>query len=70
MKKTLKNKTKLFHLMKLSLIQCCLAMIFVGVSLAKDVSAQDILNKKISIHLEKQDFERAIEIRDELRKIN
>ena len=40
--------------MKLSLIQCCIAMIFTGVSLARDVTAQELLNRKISIQIENQ----------------
>ncbi len=42
--------------MKLTLIQCCIAMIFAGVSLARDVSAQELLNRKISIQIENQDL--------------
>jgi TonB-dependent starch-binding outer membrane protein SusC len=56
MKKTIQFKKKLFHFMKLSLIQICIAMIFVGVSLAKDAEAQEILNRKISIRIENQNF--------------
>ena len=40
--------------MKLSLIQCVIAVIFAGVSLARDVSAQELLNRKISIQIENQ----------------
>lgn len=46
--------------MKLSLIQCCIAMIFAGVCLARDVSGQDLLNRKISIRIENQDLEGVI----------
>ena len=46
--------------MKLSLIQCCIAMIFAGVSLANDVAAQELLNRKISIRVENQNFETII----------
>lgn len=40
--------------MKLSLVQCCFAMIFTGVSLARDVAAQELLTRKISIQIENQ----------------
>ena len=40
--------------MKLSLIQSFIAMIFTGVSLARDVSAQELLNRKISVQIENQ----------------
>lgn len=60
MKKKLLFKKRLLQLVKLSLVQCCIAMIFVGVLLAKDTFVNDVLNKKISIHIEKQDFERAL----------
>jgi TonB-linked SusC/RagA family outer membrane protein len=54
MKKRLQNQTRLIRFMKLSLIQCCIAMIFTGVSLARDVTAQELLNRKISIQIENQ----------------
>lgn len=60
MKKRLQIKKKLRHLMKLSLIQMCIAMIFAGVSLAKNAEAQELLNRKVSIRIENQDFESAI----------
>lgn len=60
MKKTPQFKKNLIHLMKLSLIQCCIAMIFAGVSLAKDAEAQELLNRKVSVHIENLNFENAI----------
>ena len=48
--------------MKLSLIQCFLAMIFMGVSLAKDVSAQELLNKKVNISIENQELKQVLSI--------
>ncbi len=60
MKKTLQIKRKLLYVMKLSLIQVCIAMIFVGVSLAKNAEAQELLNRTVSIHIENQDFASAI----------
>lgn len=46
--------------MKISLFQVCIAMIFASVSLAKTAEAQELLNRKISIHIENQDLEDAI----------
>lgn len=46
--------------MRISLFQVCIAMIFAGVSLAKNAEAQDLLNRKISIRIENQDLEDAI----------
>lgn len=62
MKKRLQIKKKLLTLMKLSLIQMCFAVIFASVSLAKDAEAQELLNRKVSIHIENQNFESAISI--------
>ena len=60
MKKNLQFKRKLIHLMKLSLIQCCIALIFAGVSMARDVSAQEILNRKVNISIENQELKRVL----------
>ena len=46
--------------MRISLFQVCIAIIFAGVSLAKNAEAQDLLNRKISIRIENQDLEDAI----------
>ena len=46
--------------MKLSLIQCCIAMIFAGVSLARNADAQGVLNRKVSIHLDNQNLDIAL----------
>lgn len=62
MKKNLQIKKLIIHLMKLSLIQCCIAMIFAGVSLARDVSSQDLLNRKVNISIENQELKRALSI--------
>ncbi len=56
MKKRLQIQKRLIRFMKLSLIQSLIAMIFTGVSLARDVSAQELLNRKISIQIENQDI--------------
>ena len=45
MKKKLQIKDKIHRLMKLSLIQICIAMIFASVCLAKNAEAQDLLSK-------------------------
>lgn len=55
MKKRLQIQKRLIRFMKLSLIQSFIAMIFTGVSLARDVSAQELLNRKISVQIEHQD---------------
>jgi TonB-linked SusC/RagA family outer membrane protein len=54
MKKRLQNQTRLIRFMKLSLTQCCIAMVFTGVSLARAVTAQELLNRKISVQIENQ----------------
>ncbi|MEZ4901644.1 MAG: carboxypeptidase-like regulatory domain-containing protein [Spirosomataceae bacterium] len=54
MKKRLQIQKRLIRFMKLSLIQSFIAMIFTGISLARDVSAQELLNRKISIQIENQ----------------
>ncbi|WP_229251078.1 TonB-dependent receptor [Emticicia sp. BO119] len=48
--------------MKLSLLHCCIAMIFTGISLAKDAEAQELLNRKVSVQIENRNFEDAISI--------
>ena len=54
MKTKVRFKPLFYHLMKLSLIQCLLAVIFTGVSLANEVNAQEILKQKVSVHVENQ----------------
>ncbi|WP_097128674.1 SusC/RagA family TonB-linked outer membrane protein [Spirosoma fluviale] len=53
MKKPIPVQT-LLYFMKLSVLQVCLAMTFSGVSLALDVTAQEILTKRVSFRLENQ----------------
>ena len=60
MKKRLQIQKNLIRLMKFSLIQCCIAMIFVGVSLARDVVAQELLSRKISIQIDNQSMSSAL----------
>ncbi|TDB62744.1 TonB-dependent receptor [Arundinibacter roseus] len=49
MKKSLQKQKKLLVLMRISLVQLCIAVIFAGFSLARDASAQELLNQKISL---------------------
>ena len=53
MKRQLFLNQFLFRLMKISLLQAFLAVIFTGVSLANEVSAQELLNRTISLNVEK-----------------
>jgi TonB-linked SusC/RagA family outer membrane protein len=56
MKKKLQLQQKLIQLMKLTLMQFCLAVVFAGASLARDASAQELLSKKVSIRIENLDI--------------
>lgn len=55
MKKRLQIQKKLISFLKISLIQSFIAIIFTGISLARDASAQELLNRKISVQIENQD---------------
>ncbi|WP_229600022.1 TonB-dependent receptor [Runella sp. SP2] len=55
--------------MKLSLIQCLLAVIFTGVSLANEVNAQEILKQKVSVHVENQGVRQALTVIEKQIKI-
>ncbi|CAN5278769.1 TonB-dependent receptor [soil metagenome] len=55
MKKTVRIQKELIHLMKLSLLHISIAIIFAGVSLARDVTAQELLDRKINIRVTNQD---------------
>lgn len=57
MKKRLQFKKRLFNLMRLSLIHYCLAIIFAGVSFAKEADGQGLLDQKVTIRIENQNFE-------------
>ena len=59
MKKTVPFQT-LIHLMKLSLWQALLAVIFTGISLAHDATAQELLTKRVSFHLENQGLRKVL----------
>jgi TonB-linked SusC/RagA family outer membrane protein len=56
MKKKLQLQQKLFQFMKLTLVQLCITIIFVGVSFARDVSAQETLSRKVSLRVENVDI--------------
>lgn len=62
MKKPVRFKPLLFHLMKISLIQCLVAVIFTGVSLAHDASAQELLQKRISLKIENQEIRQVLSV--------
>ncbi len=46
--------------MKISLIQCLVAVIFTGVSLAHDASAQEVLQKRITLKIENQEIRQVL----------
>jgi TonB-linked SusC/RagA family outer membrane protein len=60
MKRQLFLNQFLFRLMKISLLQAFLAVIFTGVSLANEVSAQELLTRTISLNVEKQDLRKVL----------
>lgn len=69
MKTKVRFKPLFYHLMKLSLIQCLLAVIFTGVSLANEVNAQEILKQKVSVHVENQGVRQALTVIEKQIKI-
>lgn len=50
----------IIHLMKISLFQLSLAIVFAGVSLAGDVTAQELLNRRVSLRLDNQNLVTAL----------
>ena len=70
MKKTVLLKRKFKLLMKFSFTQLCIAMVCMGISLAKNVDAQEILNQKINLHLLNQDLEQVLEVIEKQADIN
>ena len=60
MKKPVRFKPLVFHLMKISLIQCLVAVIFTGVSLAHDASAQELLQKRVTLKIENQEIRKVL----------
>lgn len=69
MKKKVRFKPLVYHLMKISLIQCLLAVIFTGVSLARVASAQEILNQRVTIHVENQEIKKALSALEKQAKV-
>jgi TonB-linked SusC/RagA family outer membrane protein len=60
MKRQLFLNPLFFHLMKISLLQAILAVIFTGVSLAHEAAGQELLKRKVSISVEKQDIRKVL----------
>jgi TonB-linked SusC/RagA family outer membrane protein len=60
MKKALQKQKKLLVLMRISLVQLCIAVIFAGFSLARDASAQELLNQKITLKVVNQDIRKIL----------
>jgi TonB-linked SusC/RagA family outer membrane protein len=50
----------LLRLMKISLLQAFLAVIFMGVSLAHDASSQELLKKRINLNVENQELRKVL----------
>lgn len=69
MKTKVRIKPLFYHLMKLSLIQCLLAVIFTGVSLANEANAQEILKQKVSVRVENQGVRQALTVIEKQIKI-
>lgn len=69
MKKTVRFKPLVYHLMKISLIQCVLAVIFTGISLAREAGAQEILQQRVTINVENQDVRKALTVIEKQVKI-
>jgi TonB-linked SusC/RagA family outer membrane protein len=60
MKNQLFLNSLFIRLMKISLIQVFLAVIFTGVSMAYDVSAQELLNRKVNLNVENQELRKVL----------
>ena len=54
MKKQLLNQEILYRLMRISLLQVCIAVIFASASFARVADAQELLNRKISMKIQNQ----------------
>ncbi|TDB62335.1 TonB-dependent receptor [Arundinibacter roseus] len=48
--------------MRISLMQCLMAVIFTGVTVAHDASAQELLQKRLSLTIENQDVRQALSV--------
>jgi iron complex outermembrane recepter protein len=51
-----KNNALLFKIMKLSILQITLALIFTGISYAYDTNAQEVLDRQVSLQLKEQNL--------------
>ncbi|HEV7350294.1 TonB-dependent receptor [Telluribacter sp.] len=60
MKKLLRFKLLFYHLMKISLIQCLLAVIFAGASLAREASAQELLQMRVNLKIQNQEVRQVL----------
>lgn len=60
MKKCLPNKAYLLKIMKISLSQCLIALVFAVQTFAYDSKAQEILNKNVSISLQNVEIKSAL----------
>jgi TonB-dependent starch-binding outer membrane protein SusC len=60
MKKLLRFKLLFYHLMKISLVQCLLAVIFAGASLAYDASAQELLQRRVNLKIDNQEVRQVL----------
>lgn len=54
MKRKLQNGEFFLKIMRISVIQICLAILFVGLTYAKDLHAQELLDKQISLRVEEK----------------
>lgn len=54
MKRQLFQKLLIIRLMKLSVVQVVLAVLFTGISVASDLTAQDLLNRRVSLKVENE----------------
>ena len=57
---TTKVNSTLLKIMKLSVFQFALALIFTGISYAYDTNAQEVLNRQVSLQLKGQNLEEAL----------
>lgn len=60
MNKKLLNQAFLYELMKRSILQLTLAVLFTGISLALPTKGQEILNRTVSIHVANKSFDKAM----------
>ena len=70
MKKKLPSYQILRKIMKISLLQIALSVLCMSFSFAHDTKAQDLLNKKVTIHLKKNEVENVLQKIEKLAGIN